>query len=186
MRTLILISLSVLIAGCAKPAVNSNDAKAIAGAQPIERTTWTPMSWHLSQQSAPVQGAATNSATGDVLMMHYGSIGEGPSPYWLNILAVPDDWAFYESAFDAEGNELNFSQIDRDIQYNSVKESFGINFSREYLESAQTKGLTIRAVGQGGSKVFELSPEYIKSFLGDVDQHLYEVEIAQKNGKQSH
>ena len=79
-------------------------------------------------------------------------------------------WRFYSSAYDSNGNLLDTSLISRDVlscrgDTCTHAESVGLNVSREYLEKAQSTGISFKLSGKGGEAVFSIPPGYVQAFL---------------------
>lgn len=88
-------------------------------------------------------------------------------------LYYSDSWRFYNSAYDDKGNKLDFTPISRDTdncsRYGcSYIEQFGLNVTRQYLESRKSSGISFKASGKSGEKVFWIPSAYIKAILSVV------------------
>ena len=89
-------------------------------------------------------------------------------------------WCFFKSAYDINGQPLEFVTIDKDVTvgdtyttYHKICEHFAVQLSGEYLETARSTGLDFKAMGKKGAVVFKLPPHYIEGFLNkchEVDQ----------------
>lgn len=83
------------------------------------------------------------------------------------------DWRNYNSAYDSNGNQMDFQYISKDVdvcsgtssQCNHV-EHVGINVTRSYLEKHIKSGLSFKVSGTTpGEQIYMLPGGYIDSFL---------------------
>ena len=105
---------------------------------------------------------------GDIIMLFSGALikDKSVSFYQFYISDSYKDWRFYNRAYDANGNRLDFVEIDHQVTRGAwTQEDFAINLSRSYLEKAKSNGLNIKAVGKRGEKIFVLPGFYVDGFL---------------------
>jgi len=82
-----------------------------------------------------------------------------------------DEWRFYTSANDINGNRMDFVQIARDVgscgSYTgcSKTEHLALNVTREYLEAHVASGIKFQVSGRAGSEVFSIPGVAIAGFL---------------------
>lgn len=84
------------------------------------------------------------------------------------------EWRFYDSAYDIEGNKLDFVSIDRKVdtcaKYGcSHFEDVGITLTRDYLDSRRETGTRLKVSGRAGEAIVVLPPGYIQGFLQALD-----------------
>ncbi len=77
-----------------------------------------------------------------------------------------ESWIFFNSAYDIDGNQLKFTQIDRHVLKESgIIERFVVSFSRHYLKSAAQEGLNMKFEGKRGERTVVLGPLYVQGYL---------------------
>ncbi|MBA5248973.1 MAG: hypothetical protein FE834_05490 [Gammaproteobacteria bacterium] len=87
---------------------------------------------------------------------------------------VYDDWKYYDTAYDSDGNELDTTVISRDVDSCNARgcelyEHIGINISRDYLVEHITSGIQLQLSGKAGKDTFSITGAYIKGFLTKID-----------------
>ena len=93
--------------------------------------------------------------------------------YSLLVVDYSENWIFYKSARDINGNVLDVRTMDRKVLgAGLIRESFCIFLSREYLDSASTSGMDIRLEGKRGSNKIFLPAYFIEGFLKKVDEQI--------------
>ena len=76
------------------------------------------------------------------------------------------DWKFLHSASDVSGQAFYLRQLDRQVDSSAnVIEEVAVDLPRGYLERHLSSGLNMRILGQRGSIIVTLPPDYIKGFL---------------------
>jgi len=116
------------------------------------------------------------SVTEDMLVIRaWKADGELEAAYQIYVidLYLSDKWRFYNSAYDDQGNSLDFMQISRETnncgRYAcSYIEQFGLNVTRQYLESRKSNDISFKVSGKSGEKVFWIPSAYIKAILSVV------------------
>lgn len=84
-------------------------------------------------------------------------------------------WRFYEEAHDRSGHRFDVTLIGREVgscsAYSGCShfETVGLNIERAYLERHQESGIDFRVSGRAGTADFFLPPEYVQSFLRQVN-----------------
>lgn len=83
------------------------------------------------------------------------------------------DWHFYDHAYDSSGNKMEFVPIDRQVvtcdgNWCWFQEEFGLNVSRNYLESHKASPIVFKSSGKGGEQTFSLPATYVQAFLSIV------------------
>ena len=85
-----------------------------------------------------------------------------------------DEWAFLDSAYALGGRELDFVQIDRQVDnctYGCMMvETFGINLTAAELRDAAREGLKFKAQGRKGSREFSIPAAYFQGVLAAADR----------------
>lgn len=90
----------------------------------------------------------------------------GDGMCYLSFSDWRSDWAFFDSAADAQGRAFEVTPIDtRIISGNFVEESLRITMPRAYFEAHASSGTTIKVWGRRGEEVFEVPGFYITGFL---------------------
>lgn len=94
--------------------------------------------------------------------------------YCLLTLYTGNEWAFFKKAYDINQQELPLINAkDRVGTFGNsvhINEQNCISITRSYLEnSAATRGLDIKLVGQNKDLVIKVEPYFIKAFLDAVD-----------------
>lgn len=83
-------------------------------------------------------------------------------------------WRFYNSAYDSDGNKLEFLSISRDVgscRYGcDYYEDMGIGVSRQYLEQHKTTGLRFKISGRGGEEIYQIPAGYVRGFLDAIEK----------------
>lgn len=109
-------------------------------------------------------GYALHGSTGSVNVF-LRSLVDGDL-HQLYVTFSGKDWIFFDSAYDIDGNRLDFVEIDREVSTSSgITEDFALNLSEDYLESAAEKGMNVKFVGQRGERTLVLKPHYIEGYL---------------------
>ncbi len=103
-------------------------------------------------------------------------------PFWVSVIKKSgqkdlfliymnidrDEWAFYDSARDENGNKLEFISLDQKVNTygNSIiSESFAIQISKEFLENTRGKNPQIKISGKRDSFIIFLPDYYIDGIL---------------------
>lgn len=84
------------------------------------------------------------------------------------------EWRFYNSAYDIDGNKLDFLSIDRKVDTCGKFgcrhfEDVGITVTRDYLDSRRDRGIKLKVSGRAGEAIVDLPPGYIQGFLQRLD-----------------
>lgn len=84
------------------------------------------------------------------------------------------EWRFYNSAYDIDGNKLDFLSIDRKVDTCGKFgcrhfEDVGITVTRGYLDSHRDSGIRLKVSGRAGEAIVDLPPGYIQGFLRHLD-----------------
>ena len=167
MRKIIFICVSlVMLAGCAvtPPIKTSNDVymRSSVDVDPYKKTTWirSPMIYNWERMG--YYHAFLRALVND----------KSVSFYQFYVSDSAKDWRFYDRAYDASGNDLDFVEIDHQVTDSAwTKEVFAINLSRQYFDDAKNTGLNIKAVGKRGDKIITLPGFYVEGFLQKVDEY---------------
>jgi hypothetical protein len=90
--------------------------------------------------------------------------------YVADYYTYTNNWRFYHSAYDSNGNSLKVNVILREVKscnstWCSYIEHLGLDVSRDYLEKNQETGIRFKIVGKAGEEVFFIPSGYIKAFL---------------------
>ena len=156
----------LLILGCAEiePQINWNDPASIASKIEIKRDDF--------KKQTEYKGPNCSEIYNDMVFIRAWKHD------YLNELIFQiyvmdyynEDWRFYTTAWDSDGNRLETIQISRDVGYCgrygcSHYEHIGLNISKEYLESKIDSGLQFEISGKGGKEIFSIPPSYIRAFL---------------------
>lgn len=96
---------------------------------------------------------------------------QGILVYSLVICDKNADWKFYDSAYDVNGQELEFVGIDREVKSGFTQELFRIAMNRKYLERARSAGLDIKIIGKRGWKIFTIPAYYVDGFCRKTDTY---------------
>lgn len=87
--------------------------------------------------------------------------------------AYCEGWAFYEQAYDINGNRLETSKIAREVEHGgTTRESLAITVTRTYLDNSLKTGLQLRVDGKRARKEFHAPGFYVEGFLMKVDTYL--------------
>lgn len=86
-----------------------------------------------------------------------------------------DDWKFYRSAYDSDGNQFKFVPITRKVSGCGrggcyLYEHVGLMVSEDYLRSHVSTGIDFKLIGKAGEQSFFIHPDYIKQFLDKIPQ----------------
>jgi hypothetical protein len=82
------------------------------------------------------------------------------------------EWIHFSSAYDSNGEVLDFSIIDRKV--NSclsstgkciLNEVIGINMTQEQFEKYVTSGIKFKILGKNGERIYFIPPAYVESFI---------------------
>lgn len=159
LKALILTSVLCLV-GC-NPAMRYETARSVAAKSTVERDPYKGVTWTRTPyiNTYPIGFLFRHAQTKDL------------ETYQLYINFLSSDWVFFDRAYDSDGRKLEFVRIDREVGYGgSVTETFGINFTRSYLEEkAKSDGLNIKFSGKRGEQVYTWRPIWIEGFLMKVD-----------------
>ena len=91
--------------------------------------------------------------------------------YQIYITYCQDDWCFFQSAYDRNGRELKFIQIDRAVQRPGVCETFAVSITREYLEIHKNSGISLKVYSNKGcEEMVRVPSHYIQAFLEKIDK----------------
>jgi len=109
----------------------------------------------------------TASKSDSVNLMFYAIV--------IHIIYWDDDWRFYDSAYDKDGEKLRVKEISRKvIGCSSINCTFRENLclliSRKYLEDHKASGITFKLYGSGDEATFFVPPAYVQTFLSAVAQ----------------
>lgn len=75
-------------------------------------------------------------------------------------------WAFYNAAYDKNGNKLKFVEIDSSVlDYGWTKEEFAIVVTKSYLSKYQNEELILKLVGKKKDAIFTIQPEFIQGVI---------------------
>ena len=83
-------------------------------------------------------------------------------------------WRFYDSAYDSNGNKLDFKSIRRNVVHCgsiggcSYSEDMSVLVTEEYLQANAESGIRFKITGKSGEEIFEINPFYIKAFLRKI------------------
>jgi len=92
-------------------------------------------------------------------------VKDGHDTHQLYVAFHDEDWVYFSSAYDSNGNELKFREIKRQKVTAGITEHFAATLSDDYLESATHKGLEVRFVGKRGERKVYMRPHYVKGYL---------------------
>ena len=122
------------------------------------------------QKSTSLQGPDLSNVRYKSLFLRATKFDAGSSIYQVYVRdQYAGQWRFYNSAYDIDGNKLEFTSIKREV--GSCRggcdyyEDMGVSVTREYLEQRKDRGLKIKISGSAGEVVVELPPGYIQGFL---------------------
>lgn len=93
-----------------------------------------------------------------------------PLTQQLVVEATLYDWAFLDTAYDSDGQQLDVTILSRQVgscsKYGcSVSEVVAVNFPSGYLAQHAATGIKLQVSGRGGSQVVEIAPAYLKGFM---------------------
>lgn len=122
------------------------------------------------------EGPADSSGQCDsVFMRAWKADGEKEATYQVYVMDYySGEWRFYSNAFDDDGNQLDFTQISREVgscsRYGGCShyEHVGINVTRKYIEKRSERGIRFKISGKAGEEICSLSSPYIKAMLAAV------------------
>ena len=79
------------------------------------------------------------------------------------------DWRFYNSAYDSDGNRLDFTSISRDVDCSKYGcthyEHLGLSVTKQYLNKNKSLGINFKVSGKAGEATFLMPGSYIEDFL---------------------
>jgi hypothetical protein len=161
---------TIVLSACVAPAVapaprlNLNDSQAVAGAISVHHDDFKKVTNY--------EGPNASAEMGDSLFIRaWKADAIGSVNYQIYVRDYyDDDWRFYDSAYDSNGNSLDTTQISQDVGYCRAYscthyEHLGLNVTREYLERNQENGIRFKVSGKAGEEVFFIPSAYIKAFL---------------------
>jgi len=159
-RATILLTLVFLFSGCEAGQMTAREVHYFTAVQPRP-----------SRESALVQGPSakiyfsSSGATGyaDVFLRTF--VREGPDLHQLYVAFRDQNWVFFNQAYDKNGNELEFTEIDRKEVTAGITEHFAAKLTDEYLESASNTGLQVKFLGKQGERTVRLRSRYVRGYL---------------------
>ena len=92
-------------------------------------------------------------------------VTDGPDIHQLYVAFRDSNWVFFSKAYDGNGNELEFIEIDRKQATPGISEHFAANLSDDYLESATETGLEVEFSGKEGKRTVYLRARYVRGYL---------------------
>jgi hypothetical protein len=157
---IILLTLVFLLSGCEAGQMTAREIHYFTAAQS-----------HPSGKKALVQGPtakiyfSNSGATGyaDVFLRTF--VREGPDLHQLYVAFRDKNWVFFNHAYDNNGNELEFTEIDRKEVTAGITELFAAKLTDEYLESATSTRLEVKFVGKEGERTVYLRSQYVRGYL---------------------
>ena len=167
-----LAAVSAFLSGCAgmmPQPTNWNDPVAVASKVTVESDNF--------KKTRSVKGPNCASVFGDSVFLRSVEDQRDPGKSFIQIYVMDyysDDWRFYHSAYDSNGNQLDFISIDREVgscsKYGcSHYEHMAMNVSRKYLEQAIATGVSFQVSGKAGKEQFLIPGGYIQGFLNVLD-----------------
>jgi hypothetical protein len=170
LASLISLVATVLLSACAGPAsrININDPQAIASKVSVQRDDFMKIVNYIGPNVAEENASR--------LLIRVWKNEQSPSTsYQIYVShAFFNEWRFYDSAYDSNGERLDTSKIDTNAsmcdRYGCMyTETVGLNVTRGYLEKNKGTGIKFKVSGRKGEAVFSLSGAYIQGFLSVVD-----------------
>lgn len=157
----------IILSSCRGGMVNVTDSKTAIASISIEHDDFKKVTKYTGPNIA--------SRPDEVLIRAWKSDKTGTIDYQIYVKeSYFYGWRYYDSVYDANGNKLNTTIIDRKFWIDFAKvqiyeEYLGIEVTREYLEKNQDSGITFQISGKSDKKeVFFIPSAYIKSFLSVV------------------
>lgn len=148
---------------------------AVAPPQPRTAETYaaaTRVEHDQFQQVTRYQAPTINSNGSDVALRSFTMHKSSETIYQIYFIASygGKGWRFYNSIYDVNGNRLDTTLISRDVGHCSKYgcshyEHLAANVTRDYLEKVAQSGMSMKLVGQAGSEVHTIPPEYVRGFL---------------------
>lgn len=173
MKKILFLFAVVLISGCATPSnVGKMSPEQISQKSTVERDDFI--------KSTVVRGMPM--VFGSLIMQsEYSFQAYKPDTsevfYVLHVKSVrsyDDGWAFWESAFDRDGNKLKFLKHDSDVQNGGITyEYISFEVTREWLDKASKKGEEVRLDGKRASQILKFPANYASAFMTSVHDQLH-------------
>jgi len=85
-----------------------------------------------------------------------------------------DEWRFYDSAWDSDGNRLSLTRISAEVdecrRYSvcTHTEHIAVGVTSDYLESRRASGVRFKIKGKGGELVLHMPGAHIAAFLDAI------------------
>ena len=159
-RIVLMVVIVFLLTGCVSTRYITTDevyTKTTSTYYPYKKTTWI--------NGPPIRIPYTAAGYSDVFLRTLVADGK-PQFHQLYIRFNGFEWVFFNRAYDINGNQLDFEEIDRMVESTgTVEEDFVITFERDYLESAAKTGINIKCIGKRGERVVTLEPTYVEGYL---------------------
>ena len=95
--------------------------------------------------------------------------------YIIRHYIAKDPYSF-SYAYDSNGNRFDVAKIDFDVLYIisdleiKYSEDFGIDVSRDYLESSFKTGISLKLYGRKHSEIISIPGGYVQGFMSKFDQ----------------
>jgi len=165
-----MVATVLFLSACAGPAsrININDPQAIASNVSVKLDDFKKIVNYTGPNVAEMNASR-------LLLRAWKTEKSQSTSYQIYVShAFFNDWRFYDSAYDSNGERLDTSKIDRNVsmcdRYGCMyTETVGLNITREYLEKNKVTGIKFKVSGSKGEAIFFLSGAYVQGFLSIVD-----------------
>jgi hypothetical protein len=156
----ILVLLVSLLGGCEAGHMKAKEVHYFTGLRP-----------NPSGKSGLIQGPTAKvyfsdsgeSGYADVFLRTF--LRDGPDIHQLYVAFRDRNWVFFSKAYDENGNELKFIEIERKQATPGIAEHFAATLSDDYLESATETGLEVKFSGKEGKRTVYLRARYVRGYL---------------------
>jgi len=106
-------------------------------------------------------------------LIHMRTIDVGNLEYnQIYISTLQSTWNFYYTAYDHNGNKLDFVKIQHIVNDDSdCREVFAITLTNKQLNDAIKLGMNFKVVGDRGDRIIKISSYYFKGFMDKVNYY---------------
>ena len=164
---LMLLSLSILISGC---------ATTVSSPQQVTDATKIKFDPYANSYSVSGMQLDTGSFPNITKIRMRGGFDKSGGNEFIQLYVFhwsQTGWKFFNQASDISGTSLNVRPLSRDVNSNAtVEEHIAIDLPRDFLESRKNQGLNIRLLGNRGKLIIEIPSAYIIGFLEKYDSAL--------------
>jgi hypothetical protein len=156
----ILVVLVSLLGGCEAGHMTAKEVHYFTAARP-----------HPSGKSGFIQGPTAKVYFSDSGESGYANVflrtivKDGPDIHQLYVAFRDRKWIFFEKAYDENGNQLQFIEVERKEVTPGISEHFAATLSDDYLESATETGLEVKFSGKEGKRTVYLKARYVRGYL---------------------